>query len=364
MRRSPALALVAVLAANGPRALGAQTEASVGFGMGTVRLAGGPSLGIASLGPTLRLVAPSRELSLGATLSALPRGDWYTQGRAAFWAATPALARRWRLALDLGLSGATQGVGTSTGAGLLVAEALWVAPKWGVGLGAGPASGWITHGTPVTAFQGRLRGWWQDPSSPLAFSAGLSPTRFLGSWFTDVDARMSARRARVEASLWVSARVSAAYGSKVAALASAQWQLSSRVSVEASGGSFLPDPYQGFPRSGFVAAGARLHFPTRGARGARVQHAGPLTVTRRAGSLVLKLRRPGADSVSIAGTWNGWTRVPLVQVGPDAWDVVLHLSNGIHYFTIFIDGVAWAIPEGVPSIPDGMGGQVAVLTVL
>jgi hypothetical protein len=44
--------------------------------------------------------------------------------------------------------------------------------------------------------------------------------------------------------------------------------------------------------------------------------------------------------------------------------VVLRLSNGIHYFTLFVDGVAWAIPEGMPSIPDGLGGRVAVLTVL
>jgi hypothetical protein len=51
-------------------------------------------------------------------------------------------------------------------------------------------------------------------------------------------------------------------------------------------------------------------------------------------------------------------------VGPDVWEVVLHLSNGIYSFTLFLDGKAWAIPERVPSIPDGLGGRVAVLTVL
>jgi hypothetical protein len=95
-----------------------------------------------------------------------------------------------------------------------------------------------------------------------------------------------------------------------------------------------------------------------------VQRAGPLTITRRAGGLVLRLRRPGVHTVSIAGDWNGWTRVPLAQVGPDTWEVILPLSNGIYYFTLFVDGVAWAIPEGMPSIPDGLGGRVAVLTVL
>jgi hypothetical protein len=364
MPRSPALVIVAVLAATSTHSAVAQTDASLGFGLGTVRSAGGTSLGIVSLGPTLRLVAPGRELSLGGTLSALPRGDWYTQGRAAFWAATPALASRWRLAIDLGLSGATQGAGTGTGAGLLIAEALWVAPKWGVAIGAGPASGWITRDSPVTAFHARVRGWWQAPTAPLALSAGLAPTRFPRDWFTDIDVRVSTRRDRLEASVSATARVSGVYGSKAAALATAEWRLSPNVSIEAGGGSVLPDPYQGFPRSGFLAAGVRLHYPTRGPRGARVQHAGPLTITRRTGSLVLKLRRPGVHTVSIAGDWNGWTPVALTQVQPDVWEVVLRLSNGIHYFTLFVDGVAWAIPEGMPSIPDGLGGRVAVLTVL
>jgi hypothetical protein len=361
MSRSPALVIIAVLA--GGRASGAQTDATVGIGLGTVRFAGGTSLGIVSLGPNLRLVAPGRELSLGGTVSALPRGDWYTQGRAAFWAATPALVSRWRLAVDLGLSGATQGVGTSTGAGLLVGEALWVATKWGLGLGAGTASGWITGEAPVSAFHARARGWWQAPTMPLALSVGLAPTRFSRDWFTDIDVRISTRRDRLEAGVSASARVSGVYGSKAAALATAEWRLAPNVSIEAGGGSLLPDPYQGFPRSGFIAAGARFHF-SAGARGARVHHAGPLKITHRADNIVVQLRRPGVNSVSIAGNWNGWTQVPLAQVRPGVWEVVLHLSKGVHSFMLFLDGKAWVIPERVPTIPDGMGGRVAVVTIL
>ncbi|MGH7612500.1 MAG: glycogen-binding domain-containing protein [Gemmatimonadales bacterium] len=363
MPRSPALFIIAALAAVGQRDVSAQTDASVGFGLGTVRYSGATSFGIASLGPVLRLLAPGREMSLGGTLTALPRGDWYTQGRAALWASTPVFDNRSRLAIDLGLSGATQGAGTGTGAGLLVAEALWVAPTWGVGIGAGPASGWITHDAPITAFYSRLRGWWQVPAAPLTLSAALAPTRFPRDWFTDLDVRVSARRGRLEAGLSTSVRVSGVYGSKAAALATAEWQLSPRVTFEAGGGSLLPDPYQGFPRSGFVAAGVRLHFPTR-ARIAPVKRAGPLSISRRDGSLVLKLHRPGAQTVSIAGNWTGWTPVPFTQLGNDAWQVVLRLTNGIHYFTLFIDGVGWTIPDDVPSVPDGLGGRVAVLTVL
>ncbi len=361
MSRSPALVIVAVLAV--ARGVGAQTDATVGIGLGTVRFAGGSSVGIISLGPTLRLVAPGREFSVAGTLSALPRGEWYAQGRAAFWAATPALAKRWRLAVDLGLSGASQGAGTSTGAGLFVAEALWVTPKWGLGLGAGPASGWITREAPVTALHARLRGWWQAPPTPLAFSVSLAPTRFPRDWFTDIDIKVSTRHDRLQVGASASARVSGVYGSKAAALAWADWRLAPNVSLEAAGGSVLPDPYQGFPRSGFVAAGVRLYLPIGSTRGVAVRRAGALTITRRAGGLVLRLRRTGVLTVAIAGDWNGWQRVPLAQVEPGNWEAVLPLSNGVYHFTLFVDGVAWAIPEGVPNIPDGLGGRVAVLTV-
>jgi hypothetical protein len=30
---------------------------------------------------------------------------------------------------------------------------------------------------------------------------------------------------------------------------------------------------------------------------------------------------------------------------------------------VLIDGAPWRIPDGVPSVPDGMGGRVAVLNV-
>jgi hypothetical protein len=364
MPRSPALVVVAVLAAAGPRGVGAQTGVSVGFGVGTVRLAGGTSFGIASLGPTLRLVAPGRELSLGGTFGALPQGDWYTQGRADFWASTPALASRWRLAIDLGLSGATQGAGSGSGAGLLVAEALWVGPRWGMGLGAGPASGWISHGTPVTAFHARLRGWWQGPAARLALSASIAPTRFLGAWFTDVDAGLVARRDRLEARVSATGRLSETYGSKSAAIASVEWRWSPRVSLEASGGTVLPDPYQGFPRTGFITAGIRLHLSIHPTTASPIVTGGPLTVIRRAGRLAFRLRQPGARTVSIAGDWNAWTAAPLAHVGSDVWEVVLPLSPGFYHFALFIDGVAWTIPHGVPSVPDGMGGRVAVLSVL
>ena len=53
----------------------------------------------------------------------------------------------------------------------------------------------------------------------------------------------------------------------------------------------------------------------------------------------------------------------LARAGSDLWEIVLTLSAGTYHYTLFVEGVAWTIPASVPSVPDGMGGRVAVLTV-
>ena len=363
MPRPPGLLIAIALAVALPVATRAQANGSLMLGGGTVRFAGGPSLAIVSLGPALQVVAPSRGLWLGGAIAALAGGDWYLQGHAALWAATAPLANRWRLATDLQVTGGTRGTATGTGAGQLVAEALWAAPRWGLAVGAGPSYGWIAGAAPVTALHGRLRGWWQR-STWLTPSASVEPTRLLGAWFTDLGAGLVARRGPLETRMWVSGRVSAVYGSKAAAQASLNLRLTPRVSFEASGGSLLPDPYQGFPRSGFVTAGVRLHVPARASPASPFARVTTFTIIRRGDGVLVRLWRHRAHSVSIAGDWNDWTRAPLTPAGQDAWEVVLPLRPGTYHFTLIIDGSPWTIPDGVPSLPDGLGGRVAVLTIL
>jgi hypothetical protein len=340
-----------------------QTDASIGVGVGTVRFPGGSNLGVVSIGPALQRTAPGQSITLGSALSLLPQNEWSAQARAAYWAATPSFDGRWRLAADIALAGTTGGNGSgSSGTGLLIGEVLWIAPNWGIALGGGPTSGWITGALPATAAHGRLRGWWQDRLGRALISGSIEPIRLLGAWYTDASAGFEAHRGPVVARLWTTARVSAAYGSKAAGLASAELRLSQTVTLEASGGNVLPDPYQGFPRTAFVSAGVRIHFSQ--SRGARVPTGvGPFTVIRRDGSVLVRLRQRASSTVAIAGDWNGWTRTSLNHVEPDLWEIALPLSSGTYHFTVFIDDAAWSIPAGVPSVPDGMGSVVAVLTV-
>jgi hypothetical protein len=73
---------------------------------------------------------------------------------------------------------------------------------------------------------------------------------------------------------------------------------------------------------------------------------------------------PGATSVAIAGNWNAWTPSPLKAVGENLWEAALRIPPGTYYFSLLVDGKDWVVPGGVAVVPDGMGGMVAVLTVL
>jgi hypothetical protein len=140
------------------------------------------------------------------------------------------------------------------------------------------------------------------------------------------------------------------------------------LALEASGGSYLADPYQGLPRAGFFAAGIRLFTSRRALKAAAPAPPQPvlqaLIAQRRGDTLVVRFRMPAARSVAIAGNWNAWTPAPLRGVGEDIWEATLQLAPGVYYFNLVVDANEWVVPGGVATVPDGMGGLMAVLNVL
>ena len=85
--------------------------------------------------------------------------------------------------------------------------------------------------------------------------------------------------------------------------------------------------------------------------------------TPRGDTLVVRFRMPGARSVAIAGDWNTWQPVPLRSLGDDVWEGALGLNRGVYHFNLLVDGSDWVVPNGVATVPDGMGGMVAVLII-
>lgn len=351
-----------------PVALHAQSQRSLGVGVGTVRYSGGSTFSAATLSPALQFLSPSFYLGAGGSLSMLKDGVWAAQGRTDLWATLPReSARGLRVAVSANLTASSRSDGVAAGAGTALAELMWTTRHAGLAVGAGPTTGVIEGEPAVTAPHVRARAWWA--SGPAQLSLNVEPVRFAGAWYTDVVAGATVDRVggRVVGSLWTSVRVSDFYGAKGAASAALQYFVSPTVALEGSVGSYLADPFQGLPRAGFVSAGLRVHGAPRPlvpATAPLPRRLAPLIAQRRGDSVVVRFRMDAARSVAIAGDWNAWQPAPLRALGGDIWEAAFVLAPGTYHFNLLVDGTDWVVPGGVATLPDGMGGLVAVLTVL
>ncbi|HMG19252.1 MAG TPA: glycogen-binding domain-containing protein [Gemmatimonadales bacterium] len=369
MRMGPVLFLALLAAA--PLPLSAQRQASLGLGTGVVRYAGGSSFSAFTVSPAAQRISPFIYLGAGGSVSLLDGGVWASQGRADVWAALSHRDSGVRPAVSATIATTTRSDGDAAGSGSALLEAVWSA-AWergygGGALGVGPVTG-VIEGVPgVGALRVRARGWWQFSGSPAQLSLTVEGTRFLGAWYTDVVGGVTLDRHRIIGSLSASGRLSKTYGSTGAASASIQYFVSPAIAVEASGGNYLRDPFQGLPRAGFVAGGIRFYSSRRAvtAPPAQPQPAlQPLVAEHRGDTVVVRFRMPAAKSVAIAGNWNAWTPAPLRGLGDDIWEAALQLAPGLYYFNLVVDGNEWVVPGGVAAVPDGMGGLIAVLNVL
>jgi hypothetical protein len=346
-----------------PLAVVAQTTGSVGAGTGVVRYAGGSSFSALTLSPAAQFSAPWTYIGFGGSVSLLKDGVWAAQGRGDVWAYLSHRPTGLRPALNATLSGSNRSDGIGAGSGTALIEA--VHERFAVG--AGFVTGVIEGQPGVGALRVRGRTWWQ-PIAPLQLSFTTEATRFLGAWYTDVVGGASYEQRRIVGSVWISGRLSATYGSTGAASAALQYFLTPRIAIEASGGNYLRDPFQGLPRAGFIAGGIRVFTARRAALAAPVPPRAelqPLVATHRGGdTVVVRFRMPGAHTVAIAGSWNDWKPDTLQGLGGDIWEAALRLSPGTYYFNLVVDGSDWVVPAGVATISDGMGGQIAVLNVL
>jgi hypothetical protein len=348
-----------------PVALHAQTQASLGVGVGTVRYAGGSTFSAGTVSPAVQVLTPSFYAGAGGSLSLLKDGVWAAQGRGDVWVAFPrGRTVGPRIAISANLAASSRSDGVAAGAGTLLAEVLWTRERVGVAIGVGPQTGVIEGERGVGAPHLRARTWWM--TGPTQLSLTVEPVRFDGAWYTDAVGGATVDRGRVVASLWISARLSSAYGSKGAASAALQYFVSPTVAFEGAVGSYLSDPFQGLPRAGFVSAGVRVHAAPRPPTAVEqlLPRLAPLVAQRRGDSVVVRFRMDAQRSVAIAGDWTSWQPVPLRSLGGDIWEGAFVLAPGTYHFNLFVDGAEWVVPGGVATVSDGMGGLVAVLTVL
>ena len=364
MRMGPVFFLAAL-----PAVAHAQTQASLGVGVGTARYAGGSSSGAATLAPAVQWLSPSFFLGTSASLSALQDSGWAGQGRVDLWAALPrdGLTSPY-LALNTGVAASTRSDGVAAAAANAIGELTLTAPRGGLALGAGAVTGVIEQVAGVAALRLRARGWWQRSAATPQLSLGVESTRLLGAWYADVLTGAAVDHGRVVASFWATARFRSAQPSLGAVSAALQYFTTSTIAVELGAGSYLSDPFQGLPPAGYVSAGIRLHATPRRLTPppALAPRLAPLVASRRGDSVVVRFQMTGARSVAIAGDWNSWrpTALRALGSGGDIWEGAFVLAPGTYHFNLFVDGKEWVVPGGVAVVPDGMGGLVAVLTVL
>lgn len=342
----------------------AQQPASVGLGAGVVRYAGGSSFSTLSLSPAVQFSTVATFVGASGSVSLLEGGVWAGQGRGDFWGALPWRVQQTRFAVSSVLAASSRSDGVASASASVVPEAV----TNHFALGAGFITGVIEHEPGVGALRLRGRSWWQLQTSPTQLSLTTEATHLLGIWYADVTGGLTYDGARTVGSIWLTMRFNQAYKSTGAASAAVQYFVTRSIAVEASAGNYLRDPFQGLPSAGFVSGGVRWFAgrrPTVAAETGEKPLLRPLVAINRGGdTVVVRFRMPGAHSVAIAGSWNEWKPDALRSLGGDIWEGALRLPAGTYYFNLVVDGNEWVVPAGVATISDGMGGQIAVLSVL
>jgi 1,4-alpha-glucan branching enzyme len=77
----------------------------------------------------------------------------------------------------------------------------------------------------------------------------------------------------------------------------------------------------------------------------------------------LLFKAPQAKSVSIAGTFNGWTLQSLEPEAGGGWKAALLLGPGRYEYLFVVDGQWLPDPSATEAVPNPYGGNNSVLTV-
>jgi len=77
------------------------------------------------------------------------------------------------------------------------------------------------------------------------------------------------------------------------------------------------------------------------------------------GSVTFSVRLPGAQSVEVVGTFDGWheQRIPMLMTEDGRWRLTMPLGTGEHLFRYLIDGGYWildAMAHGTRTTSEGM----------
>jgi pyruvate/2-oxoglutarate dehydrogenase complex dihydrolipoamide acyltransferase (E2) component len=81
--------------------------------------------------------------------------------------------------------------------------------------------------------------------------------------------------------------------------------------------------------------------------------------------VTFRLKRPGARTVAVAGTFNDWSAsAARLRAAPDGvWSIELALTPGVYEYRFVVDGEWISDPAAGESVPNSFGGVNSVVRV-
>lgn len=390
-----ALLAAPTVAAHAQRRVGS----SLDVGLSSVRYADTVNASSATLSSGLRVETARAAGAAQGTFARTGAGAWVLQGGMDGSLFTPAAG--WLVGeLAASVGGSAHQDRTRTGQTIATARAHLMHGARGAWLGAGGGRAWdgaAWHGVAL----GEAGAWWSGAhgaslvatATPTAVDVGGTMVRYADA---SLAARWANERAEVTGSL--GARVggdtiarlggSASWGSVAGAL----W-IAGPLALVASGGSYPVDYTQGYPGGRFVSVALRLATrpttpsaasrdsvvpaailalpsgrqtdPTPAAPTLEVSAAATRDTSDGGGErrTLLVTAPRAATTVEISGDFTNWDPVALVRRGDGRWSVVLPLPSGVHQVTVRVNGGAWRVPAGLPTMDDEFGGAAGLLVV-
>ena len=360
----------------GGQALAAQARGTIDLGASWVDYEGFLGSGAAFVTPTFKYDAPSVSLGASGSLVVFESGNSILQGLA---------AGGWRTPLAGTLRGELSG-----SAGL---NKYADYPAYGHALGRGRlhlagrrAGGWVGAATgqsffddsSATPYEIELGGW--AVYQRLALGATVTRT-----WFADTAYLDAVGTARWKDQYWeVSGSAgfrawSRGGGEGVYGELHAQVPLWGRLVGVASGGRYPSDPVRGVIAANYVSVGLRVTLGpthvtspniarslTREFEESDSPYVGEarLTVASSDGDVrLIRVRAPGAESVSIMGDFTDWQPVPMLRGEGDRWEVTWRIAPGVHRLNLRVNAGEWIVPRGLRVEEDEFGGAVGILVI-
>lgn len=269
-----------------------------------------------------------------------------------------------RFELGGGFGGSHHSRGFDVAVGRADARMHMLGRTYGAWLGAGLSSAKNSYdSSAVWGVMPNVGAWWQG--AYVRGTASYLYARIDGQAYPETDLALTVSRGPVDVSVYAGVREwpydTGAFDEVWAGGTAAYW-VSRNAALTVAGGKYPADVMQGVPGGRFLSLG--LRFTPRRIRPIPLSAVAPIVFSSEdatRGGIGFDI--DGADSVEIAGDWNGWTPEPMVRDGRGRWLVPPGLQPGVYRFNLRLDGEVWFVPEGVPTVEDGFGGTVGVLIV-